>query len=77
MDGVRYPRDSVLTNYGLTDYLDQYKDVKLIFKEYVGEELLNAFISYPDVKDKYPIQVNDLRFQVDQITPKKFQLFEE
>ena len=27
IDGVRYPRDVVLTNYGENDYLDQYKDV--------------------------------------------------
>ena len=27
IDGVRYPRDAVLTNYIQTDYLDQYKDV--------------------------------------------------
>ena len=77
IDGVRYPRDSVLTHYGLNDYLDQYKDVKLFYKEYVGEELLSPFISYPDMKDKYPIQVIDLRFQTDHITPKKIQLFEE
>ena len=29
------------------------------------------------MKTKYPIQVIDLRFQVDQINPKKIQLFEE
>ena len=29
------------------------------------------------MKNKYPIQVIDLRFQVDQITAKKIQLFEE
>ena len=29
IDGVRYPRDAVLTNYNQNDYLDQYKDVKL------------------------------------------------
>ena len=77
IDGIRYPRDSVLTNYELNDYLDQYKVVKLFYKEYVGEELLNPFISYPDMKNKYPIQVIDLRFQADHITPKKIQLSEE
>ena len=77
IDGVRYPRDAVLTNYALNDFLDQYNDVKLFYKEYVGEELLSPFISYPDMKNKYPIQVIDLRFQVDPITPKKIQLFEE
>ena len=29
------------------------------------------------MKNKYPIQVIDLRFQVDHINPKKIQLFEE
>ena len=29
------------------------------------------------MKTKYPIQVIDLRFQPDHITPKKIQLFEE
>ena len=29
------------------------------------------------MKNKYPIQVIDLRHQVDYITPKKIQLFEE
>ena len=77
IDGIRYPRDSVLTNFELNDYLDQYKDVKLFYKEYVGEELLNPFISYPDMKNKYPIQVIDLKHQQDHITPKKIQLFEE
>ena len=38
---------------------------------------MNPFISYTDMKNKYPIQVIDLRFQVDHITSKKIQLFEE
>ena len=29
------------------------------------------------MKEKYPIQIIDLRFQVDHITPKKVQLLEE
>ena len=77
IDDVRYPRDAVLTNYNQNDYLDQYKHVKLFCKEYVGEDLLNPFLSYPDMKNKYPIQIIDLRFQVDHITPETFQLFEE
>ena len=68
-DGVRYPRDGVLTNYGSNDYLDQYKDVELFYKEYVGQGLLNPFKSYPDMKNKNPIQVIDLSFQADHITP--------
>ena len=77
IDGVRYPRDGVLTNYSENDYIDQYKDLKLFYKEYLGEELLNPFISYPDMKTNYPIQVINLRFQAHHITPKKIQLFEE
>ena len=34
------------------------------------------FSSYTDVKKKYPIQVNDLRFYVDQCNPRQIQLFE-
>ena len=52
VDGQRYPRDTVLTNYGENDYIDQYRDLKLYYKEYVGEELLNPFKSYTDMKDK-------------------------
>ena len=77
IDSIRYPRDGVLTNYNENDYIDQYKDLKLFYKEYVGEELLTPFVSYPDMKTKYPIQVIDLRFQPDHKTPKEFQLFEE
>ena len=77
IDGVGYPRDSVNVDYGLNDYVDQYRALKLFYKEYVGEELLNLFISYPDMKNKYPIQLIDLRFEVEHINPKKMGLFED
>ena len=77
IDGIRYPRDSVLVNYEQNDYIEQYNDLKLFFKEYIGEELLTPFISYPDMKTKYPIEIMDLRHQLDHITPKKVQLFQE
>ena len=76
-DGIRYPRDGVSIDYGLKDYVDRYRDRNLFYKEYVGEELLNSSISYTDVKTEDPIQVTDLRFQVDHINPEKIQLFEE
>ena len=76
IDGIRYPKDSVETNYDENNYLDQYRDIKLFYKEYVGEPLLSPFINYTDVKSTYPLQVIDLRFQVDHINPKKIQLFE-
>ena len=39
--------------------------------------MLNPYIFHPGMKNKYPIQVIHLRFQVDHISPKKLQLFEE
>ena len=77
IDGQRYPRDSSLMNYEQNDYIEQYKDLKLFFKEYIGEQLMGPFISYPDMKTKYPIEIIDLRHQADYITPKKIQLFLE
>ena len=49
-DGYRYPRDAVLTKFPATEYLDQYRDLELFYKEYVGEELMNPYISYTDMK---------------------------
>ena len=77
IDGVRYPKVGVLTNFEESSYLDQYRDLKLFFKENVGEEILLSFISYPDIEKFYPFLVTDLRHQVDHITPKKIQLFED
>ena len=71
-DGQRYPRDNVLVNFEQNDYIEQYKDLNLFFKEYIGEELMTPFISYPDLKTIYPIEVIDLRHQPDYITPKNF-----
>ena len=77
IDSVRYPRDSVLINYEQNDYIEPYKDLKLFFKEYIGEELMSPSISYFDMKTKNPIHIVDLRHQPDHITPKKNQLFQE
>ena len=46
IDGQRYPRDSVLTNFAEKNFIDQNRDLKMFYKEYVGEELLSPFISY-------------------------------
>ena len=64
-------------NYEQNDYIEQYKDLKLFFKEYIGEHLMSPFITYPDMKTKYPIEIIDLRHQSDHITPKKIQLLLE
>ena len=71
IDGARYPRDGVSTNFGKNSYLDQYRDIKIFYRENVGEQLINPYISYIVMKNFYPIQVTDLRLQVDHITPKK------
>ena len=76
IDGSRYPKDAVLTNFPEIEFLDQYRDLILLFTEYVGEELMNPFINYFDMKNKYPSQVIDLRHQRDNITPNKNQLIE-
>ena len=77
IDSIRYPRDSVPINYEEKDYIQQYKDLKLFFKECIGEPILNPPISYPDMKTKYPIEIKELRHQPDHKTPKKTQLFQE
>ena len=77
IDGVSYPKDGVLINFEESSYLDRDRDLKLFYKEYLGEQLLQPYITYPDMKYLYPIQITDLRFQVDHITPKKIQLFQE
>ena len=77
IDGVRYPKDPVETNFSDNTYLDQNRDPNLVYKEYNGESLLHPFKSYLDLKTFYPIQVIDLTFQIDYITPKKITPFEE
>ena len=71
IDGARYPGDGVSTNFDENSYLDQNRDLKLFYKEYVDEQLLNPYVSNIDMKNFYPIQVIDLKFQVDHITPKR------
>ena len=43
---MRYPRDGVNIDYASNEYVDQYRDPKLIYKEYVGEELLGLLTNY-------------------------------
>ena len=62
--------------YEPNDYIEQYKDFILIFKEYYGEELVTPFIPCLDIK-KNPIELIDLRHQLDHKTLKKIQLFQE
>ena len=50
IDGIRYPRDGVSTDFEEDAYLDQYRGLKMFYKEYVGEQILNPYISYTDTK---------------------------
>ena len=77
IDGQRYPRDTVCINYEENVYIQQYKDLKLFYREYIGEPIINPFISYLDMKTKYPSKIIDLRHQSDHVTPKEIQLFHE
>ena len=38
---------------------------------------MTPFISYPDMKTKYPFEITVLRHQLDHIVPKKIQIFHE
>ena len=75
IDSIQYPRDSFLTNYEENDYIEPYKNLKLFFKEYTGEPLLNLFISYPAIETKCPIAISDLGRQPDHKVPKKINYF--
>ena len=57
IDTVRYPRDSVVANNTQNDYIEQNKDLEIFFKEYIGEQLMSPFISYPDM-NKEPYRNN-------------------
>ena len=69
IDGQRYPRDSILIKYEENDYIQQYKDLKIFWKGYIGEPSFNPLITYPRMKTNYPIEIIDLIHQSDLITP--------
>ena len=58
-------------NYEQNDYIEQYKDLKVFFKEYIGEQLMSPFISHSDMKTNYPFEIIDLRHKSYQKTAKK------
>ena len=59
IDGQQNPRDSVGITYEENDYIEKYRILKLFLKEFMGEPTLNPFVSYPDMKTKYPIGILD------------------
>ena len=50
IDGVRYPKNPVMVNFAENNYLEQYRDLNLFCKEYVGEPMLNPIITYDKMK---------------------------
>ena len=52
-DGVWYPTNSVIMDSNINNYLDQYRDLKLFYKDYVGEPLRSPFVTYPDMMNFY------------------------
>ena len=64
IDGSRYPKNPVMVNYDDNNYLELNKELKLFYKDYVGDQLLSPIITYDKMKDYHPIQILDLRFQI-------------
>ena len=67
----------MLKNYIKNDHIDQNRDLNLYFRDYIGEPILNPLISYPDMRTNYSIGITDLRHQLDHISSKGTQLFQE
>ena len=66
-----------MTDYREKIYSNQYRDLKIFYEEYVGEELLFPIKTSDKMETYHPIQIFDLWFKVDYITPAKIRLFEE
>ena len=61
IDSRRYPTDSVLINYEENGHIQQYKDLKLFFKEYIGEPFIKSFYSISRHENKIPYR--NIRFK--------------
>ena len=51
IDGIQYPKNPAMVNFEENNYLEQYKDLKLFYKEYVGDHLLSPIITYDKMKN--------------------------
>ena len=60
IDGKQNPRVGISMIYTENDYIDQYRDSKLFFREYIGEPILNPLSSYLDMITKHSIGITDL-----------------
>ena len=43
-----------MVNFAENIYLEEYRDLKLFYKEYVGDQVLLPIISYDKMKKYYP-----------------------
>ena len=77
IDGIRYPKNPIKINFEDSNYLDQNRDLKIFYKDYVGESLLSPIIIYDKMKTYYPIKIIYLRFQIHHISLKKIRQFED
>ena len=50
IDGIRYPKTPVMVIHEENKYFEHYKDIKLFYKEYVGDQLLSPIITYDKTK---------------------------
>ena len=75
IDDQRYPRDGLFINYAEKNYIVENKGLKSFYRKYLEEQTLQPFLSYSDMKTKYPIEIIDLRHQAYHITPKKINSF--
>ena len=66
-----------MNNFDRNNYLDQYRDIKLFCKKYVGEPMLSPITTYNKMKNWYVFRIIYIRFQIDQKSRKKIRLFEE
>ena len=76
-DTIRYPEKIFLYQFSNNEYLDQYRNLKIVYEEFAKEPPLKTFITYTVNKKFFSIHVFDLRFLVDLLNPKENQQFEE
>ena len=74
---MRYPKDPITIICNEKSYPNQRRDLKLFNEEYVGEHLFSLIITNEKMETYYPIEIIDLRCQVDYVTTKKIGVFEE
>ena len=52
-----------MTSYPENRYLNQYRDLKLFYKEYVGDYIFSLIITCDKMETFFPKQIIDLKFQ--------------